>query len=86
MNQALQFEEDEYFDLNLQAVCFSAQFNGMKISCAIHWRDLNLYYGCGDPLELFREQRWLIEEAAEIAIYQADDDHDGWYWITQSNG
>jgi hypothetical protein len=85
MNQTLQFQEDEYFDDERQAVCFSAQFNGMKINCAIHRRDLNRYYGVGEPLDLFQKQRWSIEEAAEATIHQADDDNEGCYWVTQLN-
>lgn len=42
--------------------------------------------GLREPAEMYRGQRELIEQAAGTVIYQADEELDGWYEITQLNG
>lgn len=81
MNQALQFSEDESFDSELQAVLFSAFQNGFRLVCAIGESETHRCFGEGQPLELFRANRWDIEEEAEKIIASQQDDHQGIYWI-----
>lgn len=83
MNQAIQFLEDEYLDSESQAVIFSALDSGRKLTCAISIADLSIYFGVGDALTLFDQNRWDIEEMAEKAITSELDDTDGCYWLSR---
>ncbi|MBT0725679.1 DUF1488 domain-containing protein [Rosenbergiella sp. S61] len=82
MNQAIQFLEDEYFDAEKQAVIFSALESGHKLTCAISAAVLGDQFGEGDPLSLFEQNRWDIEELAEKAITSQLDDINGCYWLS----
>lgn len=82
MNQAIQFIEDEYFDSERQAVFFSALDNGRKLTCAISIAELSGHFGEGEPLALFDQNRWDIEEMAEKAITLELDDSHGCYWLS----
>ena len=83
MNQAIQFIEDEYFDFERQAVFFSALDNGRKLTCAISIDELSGHFGEGEPLVLFDQNRWDIEEMAEKAITSELDDSNGDYWLAK---
>jgi len=82
MNQAIQFLEDEYLDSERQAVIFSALDSGRKLTCAISVNGLSIHFGVGDPLTLFDQNRWDIEEMAEKAITFELDDTNGCYWLS----
>jgi len=85
VNQAIQFPEREWWDENLQAVCFSALVNGFPITCAINGEALLRRFSCeGDALACFHLYRWDLEEDAEQAIKGQQEDAQGWLWLSSA--
>lgn len=85
MNQAIQFSDREYWNSELQAVCFPALVNGFNLTCAIHGEVLQKRYGNNSPeLELFRAHRWDLEDEAESLIEQQQEDDQGWIWLSSA--
>ncbi|GAA0489800.1 MULTISPECIES: DUF1488 domain-containing protein [Tatumella] len=82
MNQALQFPDREEWDEVRQAVCFPALYQGMQLHCAITAADLRHRFGEGQPLKLFRQHRWDIEDDMESRIIAGTDDDYGWFWLS----
>ncbi|WP_245675265.1 DUF1488 family protein [Candidatus Erwinia dacicola] len=52
----MQFPEREWWDENLQAICFSGLVNGFQLTFT------------GKALACFHLYRWELEEDAELAI------------------
>lgn len=85
MNQAIQFPEREWWDDDLDAVCFPALVYGMQCICAISKESLANRYGLNvDSLVAFRINRWELEEEAQRCIEQEEGDSQGWYWLSAS--
>ncbi|MBE5253230.1 MAG: DUF1488 domain-containing protein [Enterobacterales bacterium endosymbiont of Blomia tropicalis] len=82
MNQAIQFPDREYFDPELNAVCFPVMVNGIGLTCAINIEMLKRRFGDGDAITLFNNHRWDIEEEAEACIHQDNVDSQGWVWLS----
>ncbi|AWV46394.1 hypothetical protein CD201_18325 [Hafnia alvei] len=85
MNQAIQFPDQEEWDVNKKAVLFPATINGFRISCAIYIEELKRMSEERqnvDPLVLFRSLRWDLEDIAEHKILNEDYSDDGWVWIS----
>ncbi|AKH63075.1 hypothetical protein VY86_06770 [Photorhabdus thracensis] len=80
MNQSIQFPDREKWDEQQQIVIFPALVNGSLVHCAMRARDLLYRYGEDHhPLNLFRQNRWDLEEEFESLIINGDDDHLGRY-------
>ncbi|WP_034917424.1 DUF1488 domain-containing protein [Erwinia sp. 9145] len=83
MNQAIQFVDREWWDDTKQAVCFPAMVNGFQIICAISERSLILRFGnTDDALNCFRLNRLDLEDVAEQAIENEEEDDQGWIWLS----
>lgn len=85
MNQAIQFPDREEWSPPLQAVCFPALVNGMQIMCAIKGDVLAQRFAAYAPeafLAAFRENRWDLEEEAELCIRQQSEDDQGIVWLS----
>ncbi|KGB09244.1 DUF1488 domain-containing protein [Enterobacteriaceae bacterium RIT814] len=82
MNQAIQFPDREEWDEIKQAVCFPALVHGMQLSCAISGETLRKRFGGSAPLEIFRENRWDLEEEASDLIREQQEDDYGWVWLS----
>lgn len=85
MNQAILFPDREYWDDQHQAVCFPALVNGFQVMCGINGEIIASRFG-GDNkeawLELFRFNRWDLEEEAETLIATGKDNSQGWIWLS----
>ncbi|KFC77509.1 DUF1488 domain-containing protein [Buttiauxella agrestis] len=85
MNQAIQFPDREWWDDQLQAICFPAVVNGFQVMCGISGKIIASRYG-GDNkeswLEHFRLHRLDLEEEAEAMIAEGEDDDQGWVWLS----
>lgn len=82
MNQAIQFPEREWWDENAHAVCFVALASGFQLTCAIDGETLlRRFAGENDALACFRLHRWDLEEEAEQAIIERQEDAQGWIWL-----
>ncbi|KFC05117.1 hypothetical protein GTGU_02985 [Trabulsiella guamensis ATCC 49490] len=85
MNQAIQFPDRERWNEDLCAVVFPALVNGMQLTCAIKGEALAHRFGGDTPatwLAFFREHRWDLEEEAEQAIREEQEDSQGWFWLS----
>ncbi|MCQ4107473.1 DUF1488 domain-containing protein [Erwinia persicina] len=83
MNQSIQFPEREWWDDAARAVCFTALVDGFQCVCAIGGEVLLRRFATeGDPLSCFRLNRWELEDDAERAIRQQDEDAQGWFWLS----
>ena len=85
MNQAIQFPDRDEWDEKLQAICFPALVNGFQVMCGISAEIIASRYG-GDNkeswIELFRLNRWDLEEEAESLIEKGEEDAQGWIWLS----
>ncbi|MEZ2578337.1 MULTISPECIES: DUF1488 domain-containing protein [Buttiauxella] len=85
MNQAIQFPDREQWDDQLQAICFPALVNGFQVMCGITGEIIASRYG-GDNkeswLELFRQNRWDLEDEAEELIAAGEEDNQGCVWLS----
>ncbi|MCP2001962.1 DUF1488 domain-containing protein [Buttiauxella ferragutiae] len=85
MNQAIQFPDREQWDDQLQAICFPALVNGFQVMCAITGEIIASRYGSDNKeswLELFRLNRWDLEDEAEELIVAGEDDNQGCVWLS----
>lgn len=83
MNQAIQFPEREWWDEELQSVCFIALVNGFQITCAVHGEALLRRYQTElTALSAFGNNRWMLEEEAELAIQKQRENDQGWIWLS----
>lgn len=85
MNQAIQFPDREQWDDRHMAICFPALVNGFQVMCGIRGEIIASRFG-GDNketwLELFRLNRWDLEDEAEVLIAAGEDDNQGWIWLS----
>ncbi|POT54478.1 DUF1488 domain-containing protein [Citrobacter amalonaticus] len=85
MNQAIQFPDREEWRADKDAVCFPALVNGMQLMCAIKGETLARRFGGDHPeqwLAYFRENRWDLEEEAEVLIQTQQENDQGWVWFS----
>ena len=82
MNQAIHFPEREIWDEDRQAVCFPVLVQGMQLTCAIHKDALLSRFEGTQALEVFRENRWDLEEDASDLIRDGQEDDQGWIWLS----
>ena len=84
MNQSIQFPDSEEWNLAMQAVCFPALVNGMRLICAIRANVLAQRFGGETPeqyLASFCKHRWELEEEAEQLILRQEEDAQGIVWL-----
>lgn len=85
MNQSIQFPDREQWDDQLLAVRFPALVNGFQVMCGITGETIASRYG-GDNkeswLELFRLNRWDLEDEAEELIAAGEHDSQGCVWLS----
>ncbi|MFD1800702.1 DUF1488 domain-containing protein [Mixta tenebrionis] len=83
MNQAIQFPDRESWDEQRQAVCFPAMVNGFQLNCAISAEVLlQRFGGNSEPLAIFRQHRWDLEDQAQALIEAQQEDSQGWVWLS----
>ncbi len=83
MNQAIQFPDREWWDESVAAVCFPAIVNGFQLTCAISGETIARRYGDEQAfLACFLIHRWDLEDEAETAIKEANEDDQGWVWLS----
>lgn len=82
MNQAIHFPDREIWDEDKQAVCFPVLVHGMQLTCAIKGETLLQRFGGSDPLAVFCENRWDLEEEASDLIRVQQEDDQGWVWLS----
>ncbi|WP_230353547.1 DUF1488 domain-containing protein [Lelliottia sp. WAP21] len=82
MNQAIHFPDREIWDEVKQAVCFPVIVNGMQLTCAMAGGELLRRFGGMSPLDVFRENRWDLEEEASDRIRDRQEDDQGWVWLS----
>lgn len=84
MNQSVLLPEQEWWDETCKAVCFPALVGGMQCVCAISAEQLFSRFGnvVTDPITLFQQNRWDLEDDAQRIIEAQDDDDDGWFWLS----
>lgn len=85
MNQAILFPERESWDETRQCICFPALVGGFQMNCAVSAESMADRFGGDTPalwLTHFREHRWDLEEEAEQAIKQQQEDDQGWIWLS----
>lgn len=85
MNQSILFPDREQWDDQLLALCFPALVNGFQVMCSITGETIASRYG-GDNkeswLELFRLNRWDLEDEAEALIEADEHDNQGCVWLS----
>lgn len=85
MNQAILFPDREAWDEARQCICFPALVNGFQVNCALSAGSLAHRFGGDAPLhwlESFRLHRWDLEDEAEQAICDGEQDSQGWVWLS----
>ena len=82
MNQAIHFPDREIWDEDKQAVCFPGLVNGVQLICAIKSEVLLRRFGGAMPLEVFKDNRWDLEEEASDLIRDQQEDDQGWIWFS----
>ncbi|SNY80270.1 DUF1488 domain-containing protein [Enterobacter sp. CC120223-11] len=85
MNQAILFPDREEWDDGRQSICFPALVGGFQVNCALTGEALAYRFGGDTPeywLESFRQHRWDLEEEAEKAIREQQEDDQGWIWLS----
>ena len=82
MNQAIQFPDREEWDAIRQAVCFPVMVNGWQLTCGITGNALRQRFGEGEPLALFRANRWDLEDQAQELTEAHQEDDQGWIWLS----
>lgn len=74
MNQAIQFPDREEWDETDRVIRFPVLVNGMLAECVMS--DTLLYHRYGrsaQPMSLFQNNRWDIEEEFEALISQGNE-------------
>jgi len=82
VNQAIHFPDRDNWDESKQAVYFPVLVQGMQLTCAIHGERLLRRFGGSDPLAVFCENRWDLEEEASDLIREQQEDDQGWVWLS----
>lgn len=85
MNQAILFPDREEWDEEKQCIYFPALVGGFQVNCALSAESLVRRFGGDTPfswLESFRLHRWDLEEEAEQAINDQQEDDQGWIWLS----
>lgn len=85
MNQAILFPDREEWDEGKQCVCFPALVGGFQVNCALSAASLAQRFGGTTPemwIERFRQHRWDLEDEAEQAISNQQEDNQGWIWLS----
>jgi hypothetical protein len=54
----------------------------MQLTCAIHGETLLRRFGGSDPIAVFCENRWDLEEEASDLIREQQEDDQGWVWLS----
>ena len=54
----------------------------MQLTCAISGETLKRRFGGSNPLEVFCENRWDLEEEASDLIRDQQEDDQGWVWLS----
>lgn len=84
MNQAIQFPDREEWNAATRKVHFPALISGMLAECVISDSLLYRRYGEGaEPLVLFQNNRWDIEEEFEALIAQGPQEDDSVYSLPE---
>ena len=76
----IEFPTVEAWDSDGDKVTFPADSDGKRIVCAISWEALTDHFGADrgdDPIEAFRNNRAVIEQAAEKKILAGHTEDDG---------
>jgi len=82
VNQAIHFPDREIWDEDKQAVCFPVLVNGVQLICAIKSEVLFRRFGGAAPLEVFKDNRWDLEEEASDLIREQQENDQGWIWFS----
>ncbi|MEZ6878480.1 DUF1488 domain-containing protein [Enterobacter sp. KBR-315C3_2022] len=82
MNQAIHFPDREAWDDARQAVCFPVLVHGMQLTCAVAGETLLSRFGGVNPLDVFCDNRWDLEEEASDLIRDGQEDDQGWIWLS----
>jgi len=85
VNQAILFPDREEWSDARQCICFPALVGGFQVNCALTSETLAHRFGGDAPeywLESFRQHRWDLEEEAEQAIREQQEDDQGWIWLS----
>ncbi|MGU3416555.1 DUF1488 domain-containing protein [Enterobacteriaceae bacterium C23F] len=85
MNQAILFPDREEWDDARQCLFFPALVGGFQVYCALSAEGLAHRFGGDAPdywLKTFRQHRWDLEEEAEQAIREQQEDDQGWIWLS----
>ena len=82
MNQAIHFPDRENWDESKQAGCVPGVVHGRQLSCGISGEVLLSRFGGSNPLEVFCENRWDLEEEASDLIRDQQEDDQGWVWLS----
>lgn len=85
MNQAIQFPDREEWDQDSQQVIFPVMFNGFLMNCVISGKLLAARYGSGEPLILFQQNRWDLEEEFSTIIDEGKDDTESVYSLSDDS-
>ncbi|GLR07909.1 hypothetical protein GCM10007905_06280 [Mixta theicola] len=56
--------------------------NGFQLTCAITRNVLYQRFGEGEPLDIFRANRWDLEDQAQELIEAHKEDDQGWVWLS----
>ena len=54
----------------------------MQLTCAVSGETLKRRFGGSNPLEVFCENRWDLEEEASELIRDQQEDDQGWVWLS----
>ena len=54
----------------------------MQLTCAITGETLLRRFGGSDPLAVFCENRWDLEEEVSDLIRDQQEDDQGWVWLS----
>jgi len=85
VNQAILFPDRETWDEVQRCICFPVLVGGFQLNCALSAESLAHRFGGDAPevwLESFRQNRWDLEEEAEQAIRDMQEDNQGWVWLS----
>ncbi|MCD1127275.1 DUF1488 domain-containing protein [Jinshanibacter sp. LJY008] len=85
MNQAVIFTDGEEWDPIRKAIVCKAQVNGFLVHCCVRSEVISVRFGSAERpeqfIELFRRNRWDLEDEFEQMILNEEFDSDGWVVI-----
>ena len=79
------FPDRETWDEAHQCICFPALVEGFQVNCALSAESLAHRFGGDTPaawIASFRQHRWDLEDEAELAINNQQEDDQGWIWLS----